>query len=177
MHRSPLGFMTARMLVIGLLMLAFIISAAAPPVDAAGPDAGTNRLLIADMESLKASVGKLSGALAKQDFETAGSQVSVVSSNWPAVREELARRGDSSAIGRFESALEAVQAAVESQDSDAAAASAADLSSALAGVNSALASVDVDGGRVIQALVLPLLLIAVIALVVPGVARRVGVKL
>lgn len=149
----------------------------ASTANADGPDTGTSRLLIAEMKAIRTNTGRLTGALAKPDFGTAASQASAISQNWPAVRDELERRDETVVASNFESAMSSLTAAVEAEDADAAAASALNLGSALNSVEAALGTVDVDGGRLINALLVPLLLIAAITVALPAIARKMEVKL
>ncbi len=175
MYGSPSGFGAVRASLAAVLLLALVVLPAVPVAHADG--AGTDRLLIAEMEAVTTGTGKLAGAVAKPDFGTAAAQVSAVSRNWPAIRAELERRGEAALIAEFESALESVKTAVEGRDVEAATAAAGDLKASLNRVNATLGSVDTDGGRVVRALVIPLLLAAAVAGTLPALARRAGVRL
>lgn len=145
------------------------------PVRAEGP--GTDRLLISEMQGLKAGINGLPGAVAKEDFDAAQPHLANIDRSWPAVRSELDRRGDADAIASFESYLESASMAVEAGDGEAASSQADALRGALSTVSSALDSPELDGGRVVRALLLPLMLIAVLTAVIPSVARKVKVQL
>ncbi len=172
---------TSIMVVLGVAILVASIAALAPtPAAHAQPGDGERaapRLLITEMEALKAGAGKLSGAVRKSDFETAGSQLATINRNWPAVRAELQRRGESSIISDFESAIAGVGAAIEAADQDAASADAGRLQQALGSVNRALESADLDIGRLLGAVGLPLLIIVALTALLPTAGRRIGVKL
>jgi hypothetical protein len=129
------------------------------------------------MAAIKSATGRLSGSLGKSDFDAAAAQVGVLQNNWPAVRDELARRDEHGLIENFEAAVDGVGAAIEQEDADAAAAAAREIAGVMAEVNSALESVDVDAARVAGALVVPLLLIAAITALLPLLARRMEVRL
>ena len=164
----------------GGALLVLAITALAPvPAAHAQPDDGERaapRLLIAEMEALTASVGKLSGAVRKADFKTAKAQLTTINNNWPPVRAELQRRGESGVVGGFESAVSGLSTAIEPADQDAASADAGRLRQAFAAANEALGSADLDVGRLLRAVGLPLLTVAALTAVLPAAARRIGVK-
>ncbi len=181
-ERSPIaigipGSPGARVLFVTLLACTIAAIPLAPSARADGPDAGTDRLLITEMAAIKASAGKLSSALKKADFKAANSQLAAIKANWPAVRSELERRDSTQIIAGFESAMSRVSTAVEAGDQKAAPANAGQLTEALGAVNKSLESADFDGGRVLAALLLPLLLIAALTLALPAITRKLGVKL
>ena len=165
--------------VVALLAVATAALAPPPAVQAQSGDDGraAPRLLIAEMEALTASAGKLSGAVSKADFETAKGQLATINGNWPAVRAELQDRGESGVINGFESALSGLSTAVETGDAEAAAAGAGQLQRALGTVNETLESADLDIGRLLGAVGLPLLIIAALTALLPTAMRRIGVKL
>jgi hypothetical protein len=66
---------------------------------------------------------------------------------------------------------------MEAGDAGASAESVADLRAAFDTVEAALRAIDMDGTRFTTAFVFPLLLVAAVTLVLPGIARRVEVKL
>ena len=70
-----------------------------------------------------------------------------------------------------------VSTAVEAGDQEAASANAGQLTEALGAVNNSLESADFNGGRIVTALLLPLLLIAALTLALPAIIRKAGVKL
>lgn len=157
-------------------VLALTLAAAQlTPTRAEGP--GTDRLLISEMGALKGGVRGLPGAVAKKDFDAAQRHLKNINRNWPAVRSELERRGDSDAIASFESSLEPVATALETRDGESASAQATALRGALDSVSSALESPEFDGRRIVAALLLPLMLIAAIAASLPAIARKVKVRL
>ena len=118
---------------VSLLAVAIIAFALAPAVHAQPNDDGraAPRLLIAEMEALTASVGKLSGAVAKADFETANGHLATINRNWPGIRADLKRRGESGIISDFESAMSGVGTAIEAADQETASAEAGRLQQAL----------------------------------------------
>ena len=181
-ERSPmaigiLGSSGARVLFVTLLACAFAAIPLAPSARADGPAAGTDRLLITEMAAIKASAGKLSSALEQADFETANGQLAAIKGNWAAVRSELERRDSTEIVAGFESAMSRVSTAVEAGDQEAASANAGQLTEALGAVNKSLESADFNGGRIVTALLLPLLLIAALTLALPAITRKAGVKL
>ncbi|MDO8615100.1 MAG: hypothetical protein Q7T33_05125 [Dehalococcoidia bacterium] len=177
---SAVRFGPGARIVFGVALLAAAITAFAPaPAVYAQPgdERAAPRLLIAEMEALTAGAGKLSGAVRKADFETAQSQLATINRNWPAVRAELQRREKSDVINSFESALGGLSTAIEAGDEEAATVGTAQLQRALGAVNETLGSADLDAGRILGAVGLPLLIIAAITAVLPAAGRRIGVKL
>ena len=167
---------TRRSLVAALLVVALAAAWPASPALADGPAAGTEQLLTVEMDALKARIARLPGVLGAGDMEAARGQLSTIDKNWPAVREELDRRGDAQTLAAFESAVGSVSRAVEAGDAAAAADAAAGLPGALTTVGDALGSARLDVARLLGALAIPLLLVAAITMVMPRITRTIGVK-
>lgn len=165
--------------VVALLVVAIAAFAPALAVHAEPNDdeRAAPRLLIAEMEALTAGSAKLSGAVRKDDLETAKAQMATINRNWPAIHAELKRRGESGVISDFESAASGLSTAIEAGDKEAAAAHVGQLQQALGVVNETLGSADLDAGRLLGAVGLPLLIIIALTALLPSAGRWTGVKL
>jgi hypothetical protein len=159
-----------------LLTAAFAAMAATGTAGADGSDAGTSRLLLDEVEAIRANTASVSRALADDDAHSAHGEVGGISDNWPAVRSELEQRGDAATIAEFEDALADLDAAVGDGDAEAAATANARLGAALDEALDSMATVDVDGERVLTAFVIPLLLVAAISISIVAGSQKLGVK-